>query len=129
MPPFVVRQLTDLSRYDKLITQYSAAKPKSDPICAFAVQIAFDKITVALAAFQSTSVKPLIKEQRSFGFWSPRRCDVYVMSYQPGYLQDRLEVAALLWQNNISADIMYDATLAEAENESHVDSCAREGIL
>lgn len=51
------------------------------------------------------------------------------MSYQPGHLQDRLEVAALLWQNNISADIMYDATLAEAENESHVDLCAREGIL
>lgn len=50
------------------------------------------------------------------------------MSYQPGYLQDRLEVAALLWQNDISADIMYEATLAEAENESHLE-CAREGIL
>lgn len=112
-----------------MIAQYSAAKPKSDPICAFAVQIAFDKITLSLAAFQSTSVKALIKEQRSFGFWSPRRCDVYIMSYQPGYLQDRLEVAALLWQNNISADIMYDVTLVEAENESHVDLCAREGIL
>ncbi|KAF8124132.1 kinase-like domain-containing protein [Boletus edulis] len=121
--------LAAAGRYDKLITKYSAAKPKSDPICAFAIQIAFDKITVALAAFQSTSVKALIKEQQSFGFWSPRRCDVYVMSYQLGYLQDRLEVAALLWQNNISADIMYDATLAEAENESHVDLCAREGIL
>lgn len=119
----------NLCRYDKLITQFSPTKPKSDPICAFAVQIAVDKITVALAAFQSTSVKALVKEQRSFGFWSPRRCDVYIMSYQPGYLQDRLEVAALLWQNNISADIMYDVTLAETENESHVDLCAREGIL
>ncbi|KAI9461114.1 hypothetical protein HD554DRAFT_2206776 [Boletus coccyginus] len=121
--------LAAAGRYDKLIAQYSAAKPKSDPICAFAVQIAFDKITVALAAFQSTSVKALVREQQSFGFWSPRRCDVYVMSYQSGYLQDRLEVAALLWQNNISADIMYDATLTEPENESHVDLCAREGIL
>ncbi|KAG8220630.1 kinase-like domain-containing protein [Butyriboletus roseoflavus] len=121
--------LAAAGRYDKLIAECSATKPKSDPICAFAVQIAFDKITVTLAAFQSTAVKALVKEQRSFGFWSPRRCDVYIMSYQPGYLQDRLEVAALLWQNNISADIMYDATLAEAENESHVDLCAREGIL
>lgn len=111
-----------------MIAQYSAGKAKSDPICAFAVQIALDKITVTLAAFQSTSVKALVKEQRSFGFWSPRRCDVYIMSYQPGYLQDRLEVAALLWQNDISADIMYEATLAEAENESHLE-CAREGIL
>lgn len=95
-----------------MIAQYSLAKVQSDPVCAFAVQIAFDRITVALAAFQSTSVKALMKEQRSFGFWSPRRCDVYVMSYQLGYLQDRLDVAALLWQNNISADIMYDATLS-----------------
>lgn len=116
-------------RYDNLIAQYSSAKPRSDPICAFAVQIALEKITVVLAAFQSTSVKALVKEQRSFGFWSPRRCDVYILSYQPGYLQDRLEVASLLWQNNISADIMYDANLIESENESHVDLCTREGIL
>lgn len=116
------------NRYDNLIAQYSAGKAKNDPICAFAVQIALDKITMNLASFQSTSVKVLVKEQRSFGFWSPRRCDVYIMSYQPGYLQDRLEVAALLWQNNISADIMYEATLGEAENESHLE-CSREGIL
>ncbi|KAH7905298.1 kinase-like domain-containing protein [Hygrophoropsis aurantiaca] len=116
-------------RYDNLIAQFSQPKTKTDPICAFAVQIALEKITVALAAFQSTSVKALVKEQRSFGFWSPRRCDVYIISYQSGYLQDRLEVAALLWQNNISADIMYDANLVDMEHESHVELCAREGIL
>jgi len=92
------------------------------------MQIALEKIMVALAAFQSTSVKALIKEQRSFGFWSPRRCDVYILSYQPGYLQDRLEVASLLWRNNISADIMYDASLMGFEHESHVE-LAQEGIL
>ncbi|KAH7923751.1 Serine/threonine-protein kinase [Leucogyrophana mollusca] len=131
----VVRQTRRLDvlaaggRYDNLIAQLSSPKAKSDPICAFAVQIALEKITVALAAFQSTSVKALVKEQRSFGFWSPRRCDVYILSYQPGHLQDRLEVAALLWQNNISADIMYEANLADVEHESHVELCAREGIL
>ncbi|KAG1802496.1 kinase-like domain-containing protein [Suillus variegatus] len=121
--------LAAAGRYDNLIAQYSNLKPRTDPICAFAVQIALEKIAMALAAFQSTSVKALVKEQRSFGFWSPRRCDVYVLSYQTGYLQDRLEVASLLWQNNISADIMYDANLLEYEHESHVDSCSREGIL
>jgi translation initiation factor 2-alpha kinase 4 len=77
--------------------------------------------------YQSSSVKTLIKEQRSFGFWSPRRCDVYVVSYNPGYLQDRLETTALLWRYNISADIMYESGLGEHEN--YVDICAREGIL
>ncbi|KAG1849257.1 kinase-like domain-containing protein [Suillus subluteus] len=118
--------LAAAGRYDNLIAQYSNPKPRSDPICAFAMQIALEKIAMVLAAFQSTSVKALVKEQRSFGFWSPRRCDVYVLSYQAGYLQDRLEVASLLWQNNISADIMYDANLVEFE---HVDLCTREGIL
>ncbi|KAL4071177.1 kinase-like domain-containing protein [Scleroderma yunnanense] len=121
--------LAAAGRYDNLIKQYRAPKSKSDQICAVAVQIALEKITVALAAYQSTSVKTWVKEQRSFGFWSPRRCDVYVLSYQPGFLQDRLEVAALLWQNNISADIMYEGNLVDIENESHSDLCSREGIL
>ena len=93
------------------------------------MQINLDKITIALAAFQSSSVKNLIKEERSFGFWSPRRCDVYVISYHPGYMQERLEVAAMLWQHNISADIMYESGLSDAEQEHHVEVCCREGIL
>jgi eukaryotic translation initiation factor 2-alpha kinase 4 len=84
---------------------------------------------VALADFQRSSVKTLVKEQRSFGFWSPRRCDVYVVSYHPGYLQDRLEVVGYLWQHNISADIIYESGVPDTENETHLDICAREGIL
>lgn len=93
------------------------------------MQIALDKITFVLAAFQNASVKTLLKEQRSFGYWSPRRCDVYVVSYQAGFLAERLEVASLLWQHNISADVMYETSLPDMENESHIDVCYREGIL
>ena len=120
--------LTHFTSYDNLITRYSPLKQKSE-ICAMGLQIAVEKITMALASFQGASVKTLVKEGRSFGFWSPRRCDVYVVSYHPGYLQDRLEVVAYLWQHNISADIMYESGLPEADHESHVDLCEREGIL
>ncbi|KAI0954220.1 hypothetical protein AcV7_007513 [Taiwanofungus camphoratus] len=116
-------------RYDNLISRLSTPKAKSDALCAVAVQIAIDKITLALAAFQSASVKTLLKEQRSFGYWSPRRCDVYVVHYQAGYLADRLEVAALLWQHKISADVMYESSLPDTEHENHIDICSREGIL
>ncbi|TFK38831.1 hypothetical protein BDQ12DRAFT_605427 [Crucibulum laeve] len=116
-------------RYDNLISRYAPPKQKTDAVCALGIQIAVEKITVALASFQSTSVKTLVKEERSFGFWSPRRCDVYVVSYHPGYLQDRLEVVSYLWQHNISADIMYESGLPDSEHESHTDVCAREGIL
>jgi eukaryotic translation initiation factor 2-alpha kinase 4 len=115
--------------YDDLINQWSPPKTTPSTICAFALQLDFEKITMALAAYQSRSVGTLIKEQRSFGLWSPRRCDVYVVSYQPGLMQERLEIAALLWQNNISADVMYESGLADSDSESHVDVCAREGIL
>jgi translation initiation factor 2-alpha kinase 4 len=57
-----------------------------------------EKIAVALTSFQSSSVKALAKEEHSFGFWSPRRCDIYVVSYRPGYLQDRLDAVAYLYQ-------------------------------
>lgn len=116
-------------RYDSLIRQFTPPDPTADSFCAMGFQLAIDKITSALAVFQSTSVRNLVKEQRSFGFWSPRRCDVYVVSYHPGYLLDRLEVATLLWQNDISADVMYESGLPEGENESHADLCSREGIL
>lgn len=71
----------------------------------------------------------MLKEQRSYGFWAPRRCDVYVVSHDPGHLQDRLEVAAMLWQNGISADIMYESGLVGSHHENHFDTCFREGIL
>ncbi|KAF9527861.1 other/PEK/GCN2 protein kinase [Crepidotus variabilis] len=116
-------------RYDNLINRFHPAKQKPEPVCALAIQIAVEKITSALASYQASSLKTLVKEDRSFGFWSPRRCDVYIVSYHPGYLQERLEVAAYLWQHNISADLMYESGLPDAEHENHLDICAREGIL
>ncbi|KAI0635341.1 Serine/threonine-protein kinase [Trametes polyzona] len=115
-------------RYDHLIGLY--APPKSELNCAVAVQIHLEKITAALAAYQSACLRTLLKEQKSFGYWSPRRCDVYVVSYQPGYLTERLEIAATLWKHGISADVMYEASLrGMVESENYVDQCSREGIL
>ncbi|KDR70022.1 hypothetical protein GALMADRAFT_255390 [Galerina marginata CBS 339.88] len=116
-------------RYDNLISRFQPLKQKSESICAFGIQIAVEKITAALAAYQSASIKALVKDERSFGFWSPRRCDVYVVSYQEGHLQERLEVVSYLWEHNISADLMYESGLPDAEHENHLDICAREGIL
>ena len=103
-------------------------KTKADSVCAVGINIAVEKITSALASYQST-LKTLVKETRSFGFWSPRRCDVYVVSFHPGYLQERLEVVAYLWQHNISADLMYESALPDGEHENYRDICVREGIL
>ncbi|KAI0653862.1 Serine/threonine-protein kinase [Cubamyces menziesii] len=117
-------------RYDHIIARYSPPKTKEDTSRAVALQIYLEKITAALAAYQNASLRTLLKEQKSFGYWSPRRCDVYIVSYQPGYLTERLEIAAMLWKHNISADVMYEASLrGMVETENYVEQCSREGIL
>lgn len=116
-------------RYDDLISQFSPPRAGGNSVCAVGLQISLERILVALAAYQAVTVKSLLKEQRSFGFWSPRRCDVYIVSYQPGYLSERLEVASLLWRHSISADVMYETSIPDGEHENHLDLCNREGIL
>ena len=111
------------------MSRFSLPKAGGSNVCAVGLQISLEKILIALAAYQAVSVKNFLKEQRSFGFWSPRRCDVYIVSYQPGYLSERLEVAALLWRHNISADVMYESGLPDGEHENHLELCHREGIL
>ncbi|KAK2467446.1 hypothetical protein APHAL10511_000301, partial [Amanita phalloides] len=106
-------------RYGSLITHYSPSKTKADSVCAVSISIAVDKITSAIASHQNASLKTLVKENWSFGFWSPRRRDVHVVSYHPGYLQERLE-------HNIGADLMYESSLLDVEQENYVDACARE---
>lgn len=54
---------------------------------------------------------------------------MYVVSFQEGHFQERLEVAALLWQNGISTDLMYEAGVSEANQESFMELCHNEGIL
>lgn len=98
------------------------------PLRATGVQIAVDKITAALAAHQRISIKHLIKDKGTYGLWSPRRCDVYIGGYQSGHLAERLEIASLLWQNEISADVMYDAAVEETEDVI-ISKCQSEGIL
>src|SRR6266550_7651759 len=79
--------LTLTIRYESLITRYSPLKTKADSLCAVGINISVEKITSAIASYQSAFLKTLVKENRSFGFWSPRRCDVYVVSYHAGNLQ------------------------------------------
>ncbi|EKM52933.1 uncharacterized protein PHACADRAFT_259100 [Phanerochaete carnosa HHB-10118-sp] len=115
-------------RYDKFVNRFSPVRSRTEGLSAVGVQISLEKITVALASYQSASQKSL-KERKSYGYWSPRRCDVYVVSHQSGHLADRLEVTSLLWRNSISADMMYEFGLQTVEHENVVEQCSREGIL
>ncbi|KAF9267032.1 hypothetical protein L218DRAFT_920740 [Marasmius fiardii PR-910] len=121
-------------RYDHLISRFASPKLKlaasSEPgIFAYGIQVSVDRVVWAVSSFQSSTFKSLLAEKHSFGYWTPRRCDVYVVSYQEGYLQDRLEVIAQLWQNGISADLMYESAVQEADPQEVTETCLREGVL
>uniref|UniRef100_A0A0W0FQ29 non-specific serine/threonine protein kinase n=1 Tax=Moniliophthora roreri TaxID=221103 RepID=A0A0W0FQ29_MONRR len=114
-------------RYDHLISRYSTPKLKSEPaIYAFGIQLSVDKIVWGLSSYQGSKKSPL-SEKQPFGFWTPRRCDVYVVSYHEGCLQERMKTVSLLWRNGISADLMYESGVPKVD-EIH-DQCLREGIL
>lgn len=127
-PPIVTQKSLDAST-STVTSVAPATTASSSPLCAMALQVALERILVQLALFQSSYVKNLIKEGRSFGYWSPRRCDVYVVSYHKGYLQDRMEVVANLWKHGISADLMYESSIGDVEVERLESICEREGVL
>ncbi|KAF8610330.1 Serine/threonine-protein kinase [Ceratobasidium sp. AG-I] len=114
-------------RYDSLITKLTIPQ-KRKPIRAVAAQISVDRIASALADHLSSSVKNLVKEELSFGLWSPSRCDVYVASFQPGLLHERVELSKELWNHRIRTDLMYEEATQQS-GEEHVGTCQREGIL
>ncbi|EUC62024.1 PEK/GCN2 kinase [Rhizoctonia solani AG-3 Rhs1AP] len=114
-------------RYDPLITKFTVPNRRT-PIRAVAVQISMDKIASALADYLSSSVKSMVKEERSFGYWSPSRCDVYIGSFQLGLLHERVELLRDLWSHRIRTDIMYEEATQQS-GEEHVRMCKREGTL
>jgi len=117
-------------RYDHILAKYRppTSEPSSLHLRATGVQIALDKITYALATHQRNSIKTLLKEKKSYGLWSPRRCDVYITSHSQGNLGERLEIVALLWQNEVSTDLMYDSEVGGNEDDL-LAMAQREGIL
>lgn len=124
----VASRLSNLFRHDRLISKLTAPVNKREPFCAFAAQFLLDRIIANLVEFQKLSMSRL-NAQRSYGYWSLRRCDVYVAAFQPGLLFERLELVNLLWKNGISADLMYEGSVPNNDIEDILDQCHREGIL
>lgn len=114
--------------YDHLISKFAGTSIKATR--AIGVQISLEPLIISLAENLSVTVPRLIKDRDSFGYWSPNRCDVYVVSFQTGYLAERIELTAMLWQHGIRADVMYESAIENnADPMSIAKMCSSEGIL
>ncbi|EJD34852.1 kinase-like protein [Auricularia subglabra TFB-10046 SS5] len=116
-------------RYEHLFSRVQPGKSLPS-VRAVGLQISVNAISAALDHYQRAERQKLQRSRTSFGYWSPRRTDVYVISREAGQLEERLEVVSMLWAHNISADVMYDSALDSADPDQEPIAVARrEGIL
>lgn len=118
-------------RYDGLLKHFAnPSTASSAPLHGVGVQLAVGKLTLGLSKYQEVQVPKLLsrtEEERSFGLYTPRRCDVYVAS-TPGLLETRMEICRELWAHNIAADLQYEHATYDTP-EAAAATCRAEGIL
>ncbi|GAC92821.1 hypothetical protein PHSY_000377 [Pseudozyma hubeiensis SY62] len=118
-------------RYDGLLKHFAnPSAASSAPLHGVGVQLAVGKLTLGLSKYQEVQVPKLLsraEEERSFGLYTPRRCDVYVAS-TPGLLETRMEICRELWAHNIAADLQYEHATYDTP-EAAAATCRAEGIL
>lgn len=93
-------------RYDKLLELLAPPGQRQVDRSLVGATFAVSKLSRALAAANSSVTA---KNKGSFDTEKvPRRCDVFVVSYTPGFIVARLMIARGLWKQGISTDLMYD---------------------
>ncbi|CAJ0865463.1 15178_t:CDS:10 [Entrophospora sp. SA101] len=98
---------------------------------AVGVNIALQKIVIALETYQSTLCKTIqskkAEEDKSLGYWALKKCDVYVASFGKILIHERLELVRELWAHNIKTDFMYEEP-EDLTPEILASSCKNQGI-
>ncbi|KAG0224647.1 hypothetical protein BGW42_004971 [Actinomortierella wolfii] len=66
-------------------------------------------------------------DEKSFGLWAPKRCDVFVASFGKVQVQERLELARELWAHGIRADYMLEDS-TDLTPELLATTCKHQGV-
>ncbi|WFD25786.1 non-specific serine/threonine protein kinase [Malassezia nana] len=119
-------------RYDELLRHFAyPGEGVEAPAHAVGLQVSVGKIVKALAKHQQVHLPRLLgrpEDERTLGLWTPRRCECYVASSQPGLLEAKLQLCQMLWAHGISADVQYEEAAGESPEQT-VATCRAEGIL
>ncbi|TIA73067.1 hypothetical protein E3P91_01642 [Wallemia ichthyophaga] len=97
----------------------------------FMVNLRINVDVLASCVMDSSNKKPNSKMSPGQKNHMPRRCDVYVGSFgntYQGMMSERMDVAALLWDAGISADVMYDGSHTYQSPDMLMERCRGEGI-
>lgn len=133
-------------RFDGLVEKLVVpGERRTSRSCLVSVTLAISAISLDVGRSVQMNSTPLGAR------WTPRRCDVYVLSFTPNLLKERLEAIKELWAAGISADLvreilwpslclpklmssragtkMYEGDWQSASPETMMQTCRREGII
>ncbi|KAG0215957.1 hypothetical protein BGX28_007183 [Mortierella sp. GBA30] len=133
-------------RYDSLIQQFRhpVIGGPHRKVYAVGVNVAMQKFITAISQYQTEHFRYFVAnsksrgsssggnnsihdEEKSFGLWAPKRCDVFVASFGKVLLQERLELVKELWAHGVKADYMLeDGT--DLTPETLVTMCKHQSI-
>lgn len=101
-------------RYDRLIQEFSPKALSSRPQAhAVGFNLSSDRLVMSMAGYLRTRAPPK-ETDTGADYWTTRRCDVLVASFDPTVLRTAgIKIVEDLWTNNISAELAVDASSLE----------------
>lgn len=111
-------------RYDTLLQHFKdPAKEMTVPtrqVYGVGMSLALDLMASTVKVYESGISARLmnrdIELERSFGYWTPARCDVYIVAAGLD-LAGRMGLTGELWRAGIGADMQYDDERSQIEVE------------
>jgi translation initiation factor 2-alpha kinase 4 len=93
-------------RYDRLLEVLASPGSRQIERSLVGATFAVSKLSRALASMNaggSTKSRGAAEVEKV-----PRRCDVFIVSYTPGFIGERLLIARELWKQGIATDLVSD---------------------
>ncbi|SCV70247.1 BQ2448_1641 [Microbotryum intermedium] len=122
-------------RFDEVVSRLAAPEVRYSGRVphVVGVSISVAKLSQAAAEANAVASKSLMNRRdestMSYGPWSVRRCDVYVVSFVANLIEARWDVVKDLWKAGIKADLMYDDDFLSLTPEQLQSACRREGVM
>lgn len=105
-------------RYDNVVSFFRPPDRRASGRLVGA-SIALAQLALSVGLEQEDSVRRQSmsrpEEERSYGRYAARRCDVYVASFGTGLFDQRLSVLKMLWDAGIRADVQYEGDTASPD--------------
>lgn len=96
-----LRTPVESPRYNRLVETLATPGARLVERSLVGVTVAVSKLSHSMASRISARIRPGAELEKI-----PRRCDIFIVSYNPGLIEARLVLAHELWKQQLSADLV-----------------------